>query len=116
MAVDKVLLSTARIWGFLSLLFLSYMLIAHLFGNESMRFIHQRELYLFLLFPMGIIFGIFVAYRSALMGGSICLVSVLLSCWMLPELIKSFYYLFSVLPGILFLIYGCIQLFHVSSK
>lgn len=102
----KWLLSIARIWGFISMLFLSFMLLAHLFGEESMNFTNRNELFTFIFFPLGIIFGLFVSYRSAITGGVICLVSILISCWMIPELIKNFYYVFCVTPGILFFIYG----------
>jgi hypothetical protein len=115
MEITKVLLSTARIWGFISMLFLTFMLAAHIFGEESMNFTNRKELFTFILFPMGIIFGLFVAYRSAITGGIICSVSILISCTMLPELINSFYYLFSVIPGILFMIYGINKL-KISSK
>jgi hypothetical protein len=102
----KVLLSIARIWGFISMLFLKFMLLANIFGEENMNFTNRKELFTFLFFPMGIIFGLFVSYRSAITGGIICAVSILFSCYMIPELMKKFYYLFSVIPGILFLIYG----------
>ena len=111
----KFILSVARIWGFASMLFLSFMLITHLFGKESMNFTDRKELLTFLFFPMGIIFGLFVSYRSAMTGGIICLISIAASCWMIPDLMKSFYYLFSVIPGILFLIYG-IKRMTLSSK
>lgn len=115
MEITKVLLSTARIWGFISMLFLTFMLAAHIFGEEIMNFTNRKELFIFLFFPMGIIFGLFVSYRSAITGGIICSISILLSCFMLPELIRSFYYLFSVFPGILFLIYGIDKL-KINSK
>jgi len=102
----KIILSIARICGFISMLFLSFMLIAHIFGDENMNFTNRKEVFTFIFFPLGIIFGLFVSYRSAFTGGTICLISILMSCYMIPELIKSFYYLFSVMPGILFLIYG----------
>jgi hypothetical protein len=111
----KTLLSIARVWGFISMLFLSFMLLIHLFGEESMGFTNRNELLTFIFFPLGIIFGLFVSYRSAFTGGIICLISIILSCWMIPELMKSFYYLFSVVPGVLFLIYGFKKL-KVNSK
>jgi len=115
MEITKVLLSTARIWGFISMLFLTFMLAAHILGEESINFTNRKELFTFILFPMGIIFGLFVAYRSAITGGIICSICILISCFMLPELIRSFYYLFSVIPGILFLIYGIDKL-KINSK
>lgn len=115
MEITKVLLSTARIWGFISMLFLTFMLLANIFGEEKMNFTNRKELFTFIFFPMGIIFGLFVSYRSAITGGIICSISILLSCFMLPELIRSFYYLFSVIPGILFLMYGINKL-KISSK
>ena len=102
----KFLLTVARIWGFASMVFLSIMLIAHLTGNENMNFTNGKELLAFLFFPLGIIFGLFVSYRSAITGGIICSLCIVASCWMIPGLIKSIYYLISVIPGILFLIYG----------
>ena len=115
MEITKVLLSTARIWGFISMLFLTFMLATHIFGEESMNFSNREELFTFLLFPMGIIFGLFVAYHSAITGGIICSICILISCVMFPELARSFYYLFSVIPGILFLIYGIDKL-KINSK
>jgi hypothetical protein len=115
MEITKVLLSTARIWGFISMLFLLFMLLANIFGEENMNFTNRKEWFTFILFPMGIIFGLFVAYRSAITGGIICFISILISCILLPELTKSFYYVFSVFPGILFLIYGINKL-KINSK
>ena len=115
MEITKVLLSVARIWGFISMLFLTFMLAAHLCEEESVNITNRKELFTFLFFLMGIIFGLFVSYRSAITGGIICSISILLSCIMLPELIRSFYFLLSVIPGILFLIYGIDKL-KINSK
>lgn len=111
----KLILSFARIWGFLSLAFLGFFLVAHIFGDETMVFASKKELFAFLFFPLGIVLGLFVAYRSALTGGIISLVSILVILILLPELLINPYFLFSVIPGILFLIYGILKKTELSN-
>ncbi len=113
---SKLILSFARIWGFMSLVFLSLFLTAHIFGEETILFNNKTEMVAFLFFPMGIVFGLFVAYRSAMTGGLISLVSLLVISFLMPDLIFNLYFLFSVIPGILFLIYGILKKTELANK
>jgi len=109
----RLLLSVARIWGFFSMLFLMIFLIGHIFGEDTIYFNTRKEMIAFIFFPIGIVFGLFVAYRSSITGGSIAMLSAIIGNMLLPALIWNFYYLFSIFPGLLFFLHG---IFYKKNK
>ena len=109
MKTSELLLTIARIWGLLSMTFISVMLVGHIFGEDSIVFANKKELIAFVFFPLGILLGLFVSYKSGFTGGSITIMSFIISVVLIPMLMKSPWFLFSVAPGILFFIHSLID-------
>lgn len=105
----KLILWTARITGTLLLAFLLFMLIGHLVGDangpEGMRFNGGKEILSFILFPVGSIIGLALAYMRALLGGLIAVLSMALLFVMRPDLL-SLSFVLMMLPGALYVIHG----------
>lgn len=105
----KLILWTARITGTLLLAFLLFMLVGHLVGDangpEGMRFNGGTEILSFILFPVGSIIGLALAYKRALLGGLIAVLSMALLFVMRPDLL-SLSFVLMMLPGALYVTYG----------
>lgn len=99
---NKMMRGFTYSWSAASLMFLLFMLFTHIFGTEIMSFNNKKELIAFCFFPLGIILGLIIGFGSPLFGGIICLISVAISSFLIPDLLYNPYYLACVLPGILY--------------
>lgn len=94
----------ARLVGGLALAFLLFMLLGHLFGSangpEGMRFTRGSDVVAFVLFPIGTIIGLALAYWRPMAGGAIAAGSVLVLLVLRPALLPTAVGVM-VLPGLL---------------
>ncbi len=108
-ATSKIILRSARITGSIVLLFLLFMLIGHLAGDangaEGMTFSDDEELIAFLLFPIGTIVGLALAYGWPVLGGVIATASLMFLCILRPDLLQLTF-LAMAIPGALYLLHG----------
>ena len=101
-------LSTLRIitkfWSFLSITFISFFLIAHLFDNEFGTFNSTNEFILFLFFPIGITLGMIISWKWEGIGGLITTMSIILFHIIGRDYTLNIYIDGLSFPGILFLL------------
>lgn len=99
---------TARVIGAASLL----LLLLFLFDGSGDRMkMSVGDIIAELIFPVGIIFGLILSWRTELAGGAVTLASVVsfyfIYGWMLEEsLMQTWWFVFFAIPGVLFLTYG----------
>jgi len=106
----NILRWTARIWGTISLLFLLFMLGAHILGSfsgsaEGGGFGSTREFISFLFFPVSTIIGLALAWKWEGVGGLVTLVGMIAFHVIRPDLILDPMIDGLAAPGLLFLIY-----------
>lgn len=97
----------ARIWGLLLLAFISFFLLAHVFGDEepSTAFQNQREVISFLCFPVSTIAGLILAWKWERAGGWIIVAGMAALLVIRTDLVSQpIFVLGMVMPGILFII------------
>jgi hypothetical protein len=110
----KIILWTARLWGTLIFVFVSFFLFAGIFGNEQggggIR--NTQELFSFIFFPCMNIIGLALAWKWEGLGGLIATISMMGMFFMRFDLITDPYFIFGITPpGILYLVY-----WHLSKR
>ena len=109
----RTFLWTARITGTLLLAFLLFMLIGHLTGNANgpngMTFSSTSDIVGCVLFPVGSIIGLALAYKWKLLDGTIAVVSMAALFALRPDLF-GFYFIVLSLPAVLYMLSGWLQL------
>ena len=111
--ITRTLVWIARITGTLLLAFLLFMLIGHLTGDANgpngMTFASNTDLLGFLLFPIGSIIGLGLAYKWKILGGTIAIASMAALYVLRPDLLQS-YFVALALPAALYVLSGWLQL------
>ena len=102
----------ARISSALSILFLGFMIFGHLFGDEPQQFNSSAELVSLLFFPIGLLAGLLIAFKSETLGGAIACLSMLAFFVLRPDTLGSLWMLSLAVPGVLFLIFGLMKHKH----
>ena len=93
----RILRWIARIWSILSISFLSFMFIAHLFGEESGSFNSINEVFLFLFYVVGVFLGMILSWKWEGIGGIMGTVSIIVF-----HLIEPKFYLDPWIDGLAF--------------
>lgn len=100
---------TARISGTLLLAFLLFMLIGHLLGDANgpngMSFSSTADALAFVLFPIGPIIGLMLAYKWEFPGGLVSVLSIVALLILRPDLLPGPFIALTV-PGILYIIHA----------
>ena len=105
-AISKTFLWAARVWGTLILAFVSFFLVASLFGEWGQGLRDFRELLVFLTFPCSTVIGLGVALRREGLGGLITTSGMLVAFAVRPDLVAQPFFSVGVLgPGVLYLVY-----------
>ena len=110
----KILLWTARVWAAISLIFLIFMVGAHLIevffsSAEPEGFNSTNEMLSFLCFPISIMIGLGIAFKWHRMGGLIAAIGIICFHFFRPDLILDPMIDGLAFPGLLFLIYSFIS-------
>jgi hypothetical protein len=109
MDTTRVLAWTARLLGTTLLAFLLFMLVGALTGDVSspdgFRFRDGKDLLGFLLFPVGTIIGLLLAYRWPLFGGLLAVGATTALVALRPDLLQLTF-LVMVMPGLLYTALG----------
>lgn len=109
--LTTIILWIARILGSIIIAFVLFFLIAHVFGNNESGegFRDSKEIITFLLFPIGTVIGLAIAWKWEGLGGLITTVSMIGLLILRPELWDSFFIVIPIIPGFLFIIYWFIS-------
>ena len=103
---SKIFLRITKLWSALSIAFLMYMIIGHLFGSELQNLASPKDFISLTLFPLGVLVGQLWAWKTAKVGGLIATLSFALFYIIHPETIMAPWFAVNAVPGLLFLIYG----------
>jgi hypothetical protein len=105
--INLVVLWSARILGSLILAFVLFFLLAHIFGEEEAGngFQNTQEVITFLFFPFSLVIGLSLAFKWEGLGGIITLVGMIGLFVLRPDLLRNFYMLIFIIPGILYTLY-----------
>jgi hypothetical protein len=93
-----------KIWSFLSVAFISFFIVAHLFDNEFGTFNSTNEFIQFLFFPIGTTLGMIISWKWEGIGGFITTMSIILFHILDINYTLNFYIDGLSFPGILFLL------------
>lgn len=96
----------ARILGSMSILFLLFMILGHIFGNEPQHFNGLLDILVLAFFPGGLLIGLIVALKSEKIGATIALISMCVFFLLRPDTITSYWILGLFAPAVLFFVYG----------
>lgn len=96
----------ARILGSMSILFLLFMILGHIFGNEPQHFNGLSDILVLAFFPGGLLIGLIVALKSEKIGATIALISMCVFFLLRPDTITSYWILGLFAPAVLFFVYG----------
>ena len=99
----------ALISGSLVLAFVAFMLGADLIGamqeGRSWGHMDVSDTLQFLLFPIGLLVGLVLAYKWEMLGGAVTVMSMLTLCLLSTDLFRHAFYLWA-LPGMLYMIHA----------
>ena len=95
----------ARIWSIASISFISFFIIAHLFGENFGTFNSWKEVVMFLFFPAGIYVGMLIAWKWEGLGGVMGTGSIVAYHLIETKFYLDFWIDGLAAPGVLFL--GC---------
>jgi hypothetical protein len=101
-----VLLWAARILGSVSILFLLFMILGHIFGQEPQHFNGFSDVIALAFFPGGLLLGLVVALKSEKIGGTMAFLSMCVFFLLRPDTITSFWIVVLFIPSVLFFVYG----------
>lgn len=111
--ITRTLVWIARITGTLLLAFLLFMLIGHLTGNANgpngMTFNSNADILGFVLFPVGSIIGLALAYKWKFLGGAVALASMAALFALRPDLLQNSFIALA-LPAVLYVLSGWLQM------
>ena len=104
MSIKKIhiLKFSARVLSLVSISFISFFIISHMFGNESASFNSTYEIFEYLFFPLGVLFGLTVAWKWKLVGAIITLFSITMFHILRQELLLDPIIDGLAFPGVLF--------------
>lgn len=109
MDTTRLLAWTARVLGTALLGFLLYMLVGALGGDiggaDGFRFRDGKDLLGFLLFPVGTIIGLSLAYRRPLLGGLLSVGATAALMLVRPDLRQLLFFMMAA-PGLLYILLG----------
>lgn len=112
MNTTHTLALVTRIMGTILLVFLTFILIGTLTGDSSspdgLQFRDTSDLIGFLLFPVGTMLGLGLAYRWPLLGGLIAVASTILLVILRPDHLQLTF-LLMVTPGLLYVVFGLLS-------
>ena len=102
----KTLRIVSRVLGTITLGFLLYFLLAHLFGESESGegFNTTKEILMFTCFPIMATLGLILALKWPKIGGWLILVSMLVFYFLEPGMLKNIYLGVVTLSGILYLL------------
>ena len=106
----SIVLWTARIWGSISLLFLFFMVGAHLIeaiagSGDTNGFNATSEMLSFLFFPVSTMTGLSLAWKWEGLGGLMTIIGIMCFHIMRPDLIFDLMIDGLAAPGLLFMMY-----------
>ena len=106
----SIVLWTARIWGSISLLFLFFMVGAHLIeaiagSGATNGFNATSEMLSFLFFPVSTMIGLSLAWKWEGLGGLMTIIGIMCFHIMRPDLIFDLMIDGLAAPGLLFMMY-----------
>jgi len=101
-----LVLWAARILGTLTILFLSFMIIGHLFGSEPQHLNGLSDVIALTFFPTGLLLGLIVALKHEKTGGSIAFASMCIFFALRPETLTNYLFLLLFAPAVLYFLYG----------
>ena len=107
----------ARIWSAVIFVILAVMLIEHTrglsldeIGNFPLAFNSRIEMFSFLLFPVGTVIGLVIAWIKEGLGGSLLIICMLALFFLRPDLASSPHFLMVAILGALFLLYSLLMI------
>lgn len=103
--INTIIRWIARIWSLLSIAFILYMVIGHLFGSEPQTINSTKDILAFSFFPTDVLIGLLIAWKWEGLGGIITIGSVAGLYVLRPDLIGNLLIGAVAAPGILFLVY-----------
>ena len=97
----------ARISGSMILIFITFFVVAHIFGEEESGngFRNTKEVIIFLFFPISTVIGLSLALKWEGIGGAITTVGMIGLFILRPDLLKSIFMMIPIIPGILYINY-----------
>jgi len=101
-----LVLWAARILGTLTILFLSFMIIGHLFGSEPQHLNGLPDVIALTFFPTGLLVGLIVALKYEKIGGAIAFFSMCIFFAYRPNALGSSLFWLLFAPAVLFFVYG----------
>lgn len=101
-----IVLWAARILGTLTILFLSFMILGHIFGSEPQHLNGLSDVIALTFFPTGLLAGLIVALKHEKTGGTIAFVSMCIFFAYRPNALTSSLFLLLFVPAVLFFVYG----------
>lgn len=101
-----LVLWAARILGVAGILFLSFMILGHVFGDEPQNLNGMSDIAALTFFPGGLLLGLIVALRSEKTGGAIAVGSMCVFFLLRPDTLANAWILGLFAPALLFFAYG----------
>ncbi len=102
----RFVLWAARILGTLTILFLLFMILGHIFGSEPQRLNGLSDVIALTFFPTGLLVGLIVALKYEKTGGAIAFISMCIFFAYRPNALTSNLFLLIFAPAVLFFVYG----------
>lgn len=108
----SVILWSARVWGGLSVAFLSWMIVGHLVGEHDSLlygFKSMEETVSFIFFPLSTLIGLLIAFKREALGGLLTVTGMVFFYITRSDLVFDGMITVLAAPGILFLLYGMLK-------
>ena len=106
MKISLLLRWTARLWGAVSVIFLGIMIVGHVAGSEPQQLSSWVDALIIAFFPGLLFVGLILGWKWELLGGIICLISMIGLYVLRPDLLGDIIIPSLAAPGLLFLIRG----------
>ncbi|ETN94487.1 DUF7670 domain-containing protein [Zhouia amylolytica] len=110
--IRKTILWLARISAALVIAFILFFLLTHLSnqGNTDNHAIPTKDIFAFILFPIGTLLGLIVCFIRERTGSIIALMSMIILMIIRPDLVSNLLLLsLAFIPGVLFLIHSLLR-------
>jgi len=76
--------------------------------GRDLGFTNTAEQYQFLMFPIGLLVGLALAYKWELLGGAVAVLTMTALCVMRPDLLRSGFYVWAS-PGLLYVVHALLK-------
>jgi hypothetical protein len=110
MNLEKVTLILGKTLSAFYIAFITMFFLGEMLSSEASNFNNNKELILFAAFPLGVYFGLLYSWINPLRGGAITCISILIFHLLDPNMGFNVWIDGIFLPGILFLVAGCMKL------